>query len=455
MKLPGLLLLLPLALAGRSSAAAGKNHWIDVWTAMPQLTEPANLPNPPFNGSGVVFENATIRQTLQLTADAGSAVRLVISNAFGTTDLPITSATLARPANGSVGTSAVDPATLTPLTFAGGDANYTVPDGALVLSDPVVLRSSSLSSGNSNSSSSVLKAGDVLTVTLYLATGQASATNAVTSHPGSRTTSYMASGDLSLAPDVALAPGVQSVEHWYFISAVQAWVPASGPRGASGGFAIVGDSITDGRESTDNGDNRWTDVLAGRLQAAARNGSLPSVAVMNQAAGGNRVLYDGLGPNALGRVDRDILAQPGVRYAMVFEGVNDIGTLPDDEQDQDLVYTRLVGAYKQIIERVHAHGLPIFGATITPFTGPGQVYSGVHREYTRQRVNEWIRTSGRYDGVVDFDAVVRNDSQPDMLATRFNSGDWLHPNVAGYQAMGDAFNLTLFSEFADGVSSML
>lgn len=298
--------------------------------------------------------------------------------------------------------------------------------------------------------------GSVVSISLYLAAGQT--TNLITSHPGSRTTSYFAPGNVVSAADFAPAKEAaptsssSSADHWYFISALEAWLP----RSETSALAIVGDSITDGRGSTTNQNDRWPDQLQSRLNS--RPDSPSKIAILNQAAGGNRVLADGLGPNALSRVDRDVLSQPGVRYVLLFEGVNDIGTASVDPATQKDLGTRLLAAYDQIITRCHAARLPVFGATITPFSGgaPGlQPYSDPERERTRQRVNAWIRASGRFDAVVDFDALVRNASRPDHLADAYNSGDYLHLNPAGYKVMGGAVDLALFDRFADGVDRMV
>jgi lysophospholipase L1-like esterase len=178
------------------------------------------------------------------------------------------------------------------------------------------------------------------------------------------------------------------------------------------------------------------------------------IAVANQAAGGNRMLADGLGPNVLARIDRDLLSQSGVSYAMIFEGVNDIGVAMPDDTNQTQIYDRLISAYEQIITRVHAHNLPIFGATITPFTG-NDLYSHPRREETRQQVNEWIRSSGRFDAVIDFDQILADPNQPDQLNPLYDSGDYLHPNPEGYQAIADAFPLQIFAEFAEGVAGFV
>ncbi|MCJ1333063.1 hypothetical protein MMC10_009757 [Thelotrema lepadinum] len=404
-------------------------HWVDTWTAMPQLTEYTNLPPPPFNTSGTDFVNSTIRQTLHMSLGS-EQIRIRMSNAFGVGDLTITAATVALPSNGSSGDPAISSTTLQKLTFSGNDS-ITLPNGALGVSDPLNF---------------VIKPQSEITVTIYLENGQPS--NNVTSHPGSRATSYVSFGDYTSATNMTDSSTV-ALAHWYYLTAVEAWVPAS-----SRAFAIVGDSITDGRGSTTDGNNRWPDLV---LQKMQNNSSTANIAVVNQAAGGNRVLEDGLGPTALGRIDRDVLAQSGVKYAMIFEGVNDIGDAATTTEAQQQIGDALIEAFKQIRTRVHAFGIPIFTATITPFLAPSnttiQPYSDATQEVTRQRVNDWIKTSGNFDAVVDFASIVADPKNQSMLNPLYNSGDYLHPNVAGYQAIANAFPLSIFQKFAGGVSS--
>ncbi|KAH6660335.1 GDSL-like Lipase/Acylhydrolase [Truncatella angustata] len=431
-----LLLFGSLAAANSNDHGHQKGKWVDIWASMPQLTESANLPPIPFNDTGVVFQNSTIRQTVRVTL-AAPIVRLQISNAFGVSDLPITSASIALPLNGSSGTSAVKASSVRPLTFSGGNTHYTIPQGALAVTDPVF--------------DFPVSAGTIVTISLYLADGQT--TNLITSHPGSRTTSYFVRGNSVNASDLQISdPSTQKADHWYFISTLSGYVAPPSSGSISGALAIVGDSITDGRGSTTNGNNRWPDVLSAHLQSRR---ATSGISVLNLAAGGNRVLHDGLGPNALSRIDRDVLGAGSVRYALVFEGVNDIGTAATDAASQQDVGARLIAAYEQIITRVHARGIPIFGATITPFSGPGQTYSDPEREKTRQRVNGWIRGSGRFDAVVDFDTLVRNATQSDQLSELYNVGDYLHLNPDGYKAMGEAVDLALFERFGDGVYGIL
>lgn len=193
---------------------------------------------------------------------------------------------------------------------------------------------------------------------------------------------------------------------------------------------------------------------------ASNSSALTSISFINQAAGGNRILYDGLGPNVLSRIDRDVLSQPAVKYAMIFEGVNDIGTGDMTAANQTYIYNRLISAYKQIATRIHDFGIPLFAATITPFSAPGgnitlQPYTSVIRDQTRQKVNNFIRTSGVFDAVFDFDALLRNQSVPSQLADALQSGDYLHPNEVGYQLIADTFDLSVFDKFQAGVTGFI
>ncbi|EMC98407.1 hypothetical protein BAUCODRAFT_425301 [Baudoinia panamericana UAMH 10762] len=409
-------------------------QWVDTWASMPQLTEFANLPPPPFNQSNLVFPNSTIRQTLRVSLPA-QQIRLRLSNAFGLNELPITkvviSLPLAEAGQNLTGASGINTTTSQTLTFSGNQS-IIIPNAALAVSDPINFP---------------ISAGQIITVSMYLATGQAS--NYITSHPGSRTQIWMSFGDYTLAPNMT-DPSTQSTYHWFFISALEGWMP---PQRSA--FAIVGDSITDGRASYNNYNGRWPDLLFNRMQTYAPTSN---IAIANQAAGGNRILMDGNGPNALGRIDRDVLAQSGIRYAMIFEGVNDIGTADNTTYNQTLTGDRIIQAYEQMITRVHTFGIPFFGATITPFGAPNssiQAYSTPERLATRDRVNAWIRTSGKFDAVIDFDAVVRDPANPEQLNPIYNSGDYLHPNQLGYEVMARAFPLDIFEQYASGVDTFM
>ncbi|MEV0612709.1 SGNH/GDSL hydrolase family protein [Nonomuraea sp. NPDC050404] len=419
----------------------GKGHWVTTWTAMPQLTEPDNLPPAPYAKEGLMLADTTLRQTVRVSM-GGRRVRLRVSNGFGGAPLPITRAAVALPDSepatggpvsggavtggagqdggaaaggvgrgGGAGASAILPGTSRAVTFAGR-AGAVVPMGAHVVSDPLEFD---------------LAPGSVLAVTLHLAQGQAS--SELTSHPGSRTTSHLATGDHVDAPDL---PAATPVDHWYLLSAVEVW--SERPAAT---LVLLGDSLTDGRGSTTNGNDRWPDRLFDRLP--------PGVAVANQGAGGNRVLNDGLGPSALARLDRDVLAQSGARWLIVFEGVNDLGTAPATRHDQERAATDLIAAYEQIIERARARDLLVYGATLTPFGGHDPYDDPErHREAARQAVNAWIRDAGRYDGVIDFDRAVADPAAPRRLARPFDEGDHLHLNPAGYRALAEAVPIGLF-----------
>ena len=389
--------------------------WVNTWTSMPQLTEPGNMPPAPFTGERATLVDTTLRQTVRVST-GGERIRLRFSNAFGTTPLPLTAVTVALPLDGRAGVSAVEPGTLREVTFAGRRST-TVPAGAQVVSDPLDFG---------------LRPATNLTVTTYLANGQTSL--ALTSHPGSRTTSYLRNGDGTAEQDL---PGATPVNHWYLLSDVEAL-----SRPDTRAVAVLGDSLSDGRGSTTNGNNRWPDQLLDRLRG------LPGgdrIAVLNQAAGGNRVLNDGLGPNALARFDRDILAHSGVSWLIVFEGVNDIGTAEATPAAQQRVTDDLIAAFRQIAVRAHAQGIRVYGATVTPFGGstPYDDPGGL-REKSRQAVNDWIRTGGAFDAVLDFDRAVRDPADPRRLRADLHDGDWLHLNPEGYRILAATVPAHLF-----------
>jgi lysophospholipase L1-like esterase len=233
-------------------------------------------------------------------------------------------------------------------------------------------------------------------------------------------------------------PGAATADHWYFASGLEVWSDDD-----TRGVVLLGDSLTDGRGSTTNANDRWPDQLAARLRANRRTAD---VAVLNQAAGGNRVLNDGLGPSLLARLDRDLLAQSGVRWALVFEGINDIGTADATADAQRAVTDELIRAYEQIIVRAHAHHLTVYGATLTPIVGSFYEDAGGLREASRQAVNHWIRTSGAFDAVIDFDAAARDPANPSVIAPALDVGDHLHLNPSGYRALAAAVDLRLLRD---------
>ncbi|KAK4235906.1 hypothetical protein C8A03DRAFT_17403 [Achaetomium macrosporum] len=402
-------------------------HWVATWTSMPQLVEQSNMPPSPFTGGGGVFKDATLRQTLHLSIGA-ERLRIQISNTFGGSDLPITAASIAVPTGGKAGVPGIDTSTLKPLTFNNGSASITIPRGQVAYTDTIDFKVDPQAN---------------IAITLYSQAGQSG--NSITGHPGSRTTSHMQSGNHVTA---ATLSGGGNTKHWYFLSAVEAWSPPT-----ASALVILGDSITDGRGSTDDANNRWPDLLLARMQKAAASGggggvapttNLSQIAVCNQAAGGNTVLSGGLGPTLLSRYQHDALQVAGVKYVMVFEGVNDIGSGGTDSGSQNGIASRLQQAFQQIVRDCKAAGLRTIGATITPFGGNGQAYSNPMREQTRVKVNDWILTSGTFDETVDFAGMVADSAVKSQLARQYDGGDHLHPNVAGYQAMANGFPLDVF-----------
>jgi lysophospholipase L1-like esterase len=394
--------------ANRSNAQLRPEVWVATWGASQQIPEPQNAM------ATDDLRDATVRQIFHLSV-GGPALRVHVSNAFGTEALHFTSVHIARPISPS--SSAIDPATDRALTFAGS-SDVTVPAGTELISDALDYPVTPLSD---------------LSVTFHLDAPPARQTG----HPGSRATSYFVHGDSVAAPNLLDA---KHVDHWYQVSEIDILA-------AQGAASIVtlGDSITDGHGATTNGNDRWTDVLAQQLQVPL---ATRSIGVSNQGIGGNHLLTDGLGPNGLARFDRDVLAPAGVRWVILFEGVNDLGGLARNGEVTPLEHSALVkrvlSAYEQIILRAHAHGLRVFGATITPYAGSDYYHPGPLSEADRQAVNAWIRAAGHFDAVIDFDSVVRDPQHPDRLLPAFDCGDHLHPSPAGYRAMGKAVQLGLF-----------
>ncbi|KAF2192446.1 lipolytic enzyme [Zopfia rhizophila CBS 207.26] len=387
-------------------------HWVDTWTSMPQLVEQNNMPPSQFS-SGGVLKDATLRQTLHMSI-AAEKIKIAISNTFGGSDLPITEGSVGLPIGGAAGVSGIQVSPLAAITV-GGKSEFTVPKGQVVVSDEIAFP---------------IKAQQMITVSLYSKAGQSG--NSITGHPGSRTTSWFVSGNKVNATTIS---GTSSV-HWYFVSAVQAYVPTD-----TRALIILGDSITDGRGSDDNKNNRrWPDLVLAKTVSAG----ITNVAICNQAAGGNRVLREGLGPSLVSRYQRDAITQPGVKWVMIFEGVNDIGNESTSTQAQTAVGDALIKAFTQIAADAKKAGLVTIGATIMPFGGSGQSYSDPNREATRVRVNKWILESKTFDHTIDFAKVVASASQPSQLDAKFDGGDHLHPNGAGYKAVADAFPLDIF-----------
>ena len=390
--------------AQTSPATAGL--WVATWGAAQQIPEPANALAPED------LRDATLRQVFHLSA-GGTALRVTLSNAFGTEPLHLTAVHLARTA----GPGAIDPATDRLLTFAGSSA-VTIPPGAEMLSDPLPFP--------------VIPRMD-LAVTFHLDDPPSQQTG----HPGSRATSYLVHGDATASPTLATLPGLKTVQHWYQVSEIDVLAAPLKHSLKPSAIVALGDSITDGHGATTDANDRWTDVLAERLQS---NPKTSRIGIVNKGIGGNHLLTDGLGPNALARFDRDVLAPAAVRSVVVFEGVNDLGGLARNREVSPAEHAarvaRVEAAYAQMIARAHAHGLRVFGATITPYIGSDYYHPGPLSEADRLAVNLWIRAAGHFDEVIDFDAVVRDPAQPDRLLPAYDCGDHLHPSPAGYRAMG-------------------
>ncbi|MGC2401142.1 MAG: SGNH/GDSL hydrolase family protein [Acidobacteriaceae bacterium] len=377
---------------------AETRKWVGTWASAPLL-----------DARGKNAEEAltatTLREVVHVSM-GGDMVRVRFSNAFGKEPLKIEAAAIAQTQKGS----SIASGSSKPLTFHG-QPSVSIPPGALMVSDPVSFKLAALSD---------------LTVSFYLP----NPTGPITEHSFADATGYHASGNV-VANETLDSP--TSVTAWEYLNGVD--VVASERAGA---VVTLGDSITDGAKSTLDENRRWPDELARRLQADSK---LRDLSVLNEGIGGNKILVDGAGVNALARFDRDVLAQSGAKYLLILEGINDIGGLhnkPDSVTAADLI-----NGLNQMIIRAHAHGIAVIGCTLTPYGGAG--YSTDAGEAVRKAVNDWIRTGGAFDGFVDFEAAVRDPQHPDTFLPSDDPGDHLHPNDAGYKAMGDAIELKLFT----------
>lgn len=396
-------------------AGAPRSAWIATWAASPQSVFP-NAREPLLK-----IENQTVRERVRVSI-GGKQIRLRLSNEFGSAPLLVGAMTVATPSDAA----SIIPGSMQTVTF-GGHNSVTIPSDAPVLSDPVGF---------------AVEPGAEVSISIYFPKRISAPTlhglalkRAVVSQPG----------DLTHAGKIE---GGAISESSILVSAVL--VPAEPSQRL---VAALGDSITDGEGSTVDADHNWPSDLARRLRTKS-GGS--KIAVVNEGIAGNRLLNDnaGLGVSALARFDRDILALPGVTHIVLLEGINDIGfpgvrmgagylADPADARTAE----DLINAYLQLISRAHTHGIKLIGATITPWEGaPFPGYYSEAKEAVRQAVNQWIRTSGAFDGVIDFDAVLRDSGHPSRLLPRYSSPDHLHPNDAGYQAMADAIDLTLFKQ---------
>jgi lysophospholipase L1-like esterase len=372
------------------SAGGGATHWVGTWATGPQTTETDNLPPSPG------LANNTLRQITHVSI-GGSQIRVRISNRYGKSAVTISAVHIAKSMSGAT----IDTATDKALAFSGM-AGATIATGQEVWSDALDFTLDPLTN---------------YAVTIVFG----SQSGDVTGHPGSRTTSYIASGNH--VSDATVSGS--TTDHWYFLTGIDVMGPTT-----SQAIAILGDSITDGRGSTTNGNDRWPDQLAKRLQADA---ATKGVGVLNLGIGGNAVVSGGLGPTATARYDYDILGQSAVKWVIVLEGINDIGA--------NASANSLTGAFQQFIDKAHAKNLLIYGIPVLPFAG-SDYDSSAHQQVATQ-VNDWIRAAGHFDAVLPLDMVV-GSGNPATLMGSYDSGDQLHLSPAGYKAMADAIDLMLF-----------
>jgi len=374
---------------------AAEIHWVATWGCAPQLTEPANMPPAPG------LSGNTLRQVVHVIL-AGKRLRVRFSNEYGATPLTMNSVYLAA----SVGGGAIAPGNGKALTFQGSPS-VTIAKGETTVSDVLDYELAPMTD-----------------IAVSIDFGDAPA--AVTGHPGSRATTYLQGGN---AVTAASLPQAAKTAHWYILTGIDV---VADPAAAT--VVVLGDSITDGRGSTTDGNDRWTDNLARRLHD---NAPTALISVLNEGLGGNAILAGGLGPPAPTRFDRDLFGQSSARWLIVLEGVNDIGV-----SRSDTVAADLIAAYEKFIEKAHAHNVRVYGVPILPFGR--SMYSSPAHEAARQTVNTWIRTSGRFDSVIDMDSAVRDPDQPGSLLAAYDTGDHLHLNPAGYRKMADVIDLALF-----------
>ncbi len=399
MRIKSALLTVVLSFLTISSASA-KKHWVATWATAEQVVEPHNCPPAPGLG------NNSIRQIVQ-TSISGKEVRVKFSNEFSQGPVTINAAEIARAATAG-SSSDIIAGTEVSLTF-GGKKSVTIEPGKLVTSDPVKFP---------------MGTRENVAITMHL--GEASSTS-VTGHPGSRTDSYLIEGQGSDFTNAV------KTAHWYIINAIE--IKAEKKARA---VVVLGNSITDGRGSTTNEQNRWTDNLSRRLLA---NKKTRRVSVLNMGLGGNCILNGGLGPTGKSRYPRDLFQQEGVKYIILFEGVNDLGGYGDATAKAK----QIIEVYKQIIDEAHERDILVYGAPVMQFKG-NNYYSENH-EAGRQQLNQWIRNGGYFDGVIDFDAAMGNPDDPAQLNPKYLfENDYLHPNAEGYVQMGNCIDLKLFEK---------
>ncbi len=393
-------LYLLMAAALCFAACAKTPDWTTTWATALQIAEPHN--NPPAPG----LADNSFRQIVQVSI-GGKALRLHLSNLFNEDETEILGVEIARAATMGASPEIVDGTTVE-LTF-GGQRAFTMAPGDEVVSDPVDF---------------ALEERENLAITIHY--GKISATR-LTSHPGSRTTSYIAAGNTT-----DFSEPVAKTDHWYTISAIDVI-----PLRPSAAIAVLGDSITDGRGTTTNGQDRWTDQLSRSLLADPATRDL---AVLNFGLGGNCILRGGNGPTAQRRYARDLFSPCGVKYIILFEGTNDLGGSRDGVKTAEDIQA----VWREIIQEAHERGIKVIGATVTSAVGSFYQRDGEH-EKGRQALNKWIREGGEFDGVIDFDAITAGPDDPTRINPAFLfENDWLHLNADGYLLMGTSIDHALF-----------
>jgi lysophospholipase L1-like esterase len=378
-------------------------EWVGTWASSQQGLDPNRGEYPPQPG----LAGNTFRQIVRISK-GGSQLRLKISNEYGKTPLVLNSVHIAK--HYEIGYSLILPKTDTVVTFNGGSESVSIPAGEIATSDVINYEAADL---------------ERIAISIYFE----EVPEIVTSHTASRTTSYLVTGNH--VTDINLESAVTN-ETWYFITGIDVLAEPE-----CKAIACLGDSITDGRGVRINFDDRWTDVLAERL---LENPATAHLTVLNQGIGGNSI-FGGLGPAAIKRYKRDVLDQQKVGYVIIFEAINDIGYANSPD-----LYDRIIEEYKKFADQAHAQGIKVIGATITPFGGTD--YAKVNweiREEIRQKLNEWIKTTEYFDGYIDFDAAIRDEVDPTVMANKYSS-DGLHPNFVGYMRMGEAIDLSLFQD---------
>jgi lysophospholipase L1-like esterase len=393
-------LLVPIVFS--AVAARSQDHWVGTWAAAP-LSMKNDVAQ--FGASDLTY-----REIVHVTL-GGGWIRIVLSNEFGDDPLTIGAAAVAL----RTGKSDVSGTTIHSVAF-GGQPAIVIPSGAMVLSDPIELKLPSLTD---------------LAVSIFI---PAQHMQHATIHALANQTNYVVHGNATNFPHL---DSPEEIYSWPFLTGVEV---DSGPE--AGAVVALGDSITDGAHSKRDANLRWPDVLAKRLDTNRKTAQL---SVLNEGISGNRILHDRAGQNALARLDRDVLSKSNVRYLIILEGINDIQrtTAPEGANDPVTV-AQLIQAYTQIIERAHTHGIKVIGATLTPYGG-AQYDSPAGEEMVRA-VNHWIRTSGNFDAVIDFDRVLQDPANPAAMASKAGSDDHLHPGDAGYQLMGNSIDLDLFAK---------